>query len=137
MKEDLLYLGKYHPVIQAAKAAFAFGASMADQKYGPPLVGIAETISAMLKATNMAVIGISNEGKICEMERIVRWDNRKANLLKKLTTIHPTDMTPGPPVIKPYSNSLEKDQRQRDARDGRQSKTNVVMPVMTLWKVLC
>ena len=31
-----------------------FGASMAAQKYGPPLVGTAETISAIPKPTNIA-----------------------------------------------------------------------------------
>lgn len=96
-----------HPVNQAANAACFRGASTAAQKYGPPpfpscttwsdcspgfagksvnsLVGTAETISAMEAPTNM---------------------------VKKQTTIHPTDMTPGPPVTNPYSNS-------------------VVMPVMT------
>ncbi len=27
-------------------------------------------------------------------------------MVKKETTIHPTDMTPGPPVERPYSNSV-------------------------------
>jgi hypothetical protein len=73
------------PVTQDARGACFFGARIADQKYGPPADGIADTISAMPSPTN---------------------------IVKKDTTIHPTDMTPGPPVSRPYSN-------------------NVVTPVMT------
>lgn len=39
---------------QEAKADTCLGASIAAQKYGPPLVGIADTISAMPKPTNIA-----------------------------------------------------------------------------------
>lgn len=44
----------YQPVTQEANADVCLGASIAAQKYGPPLVGIAETISAMPKPTNIA-----------------------------------------------------------------------------------
>jgi hypothetical protein len=40
-----------HPVIQDAKAACFGGARRADQKYGPPLVGMEDTISAIPRAT--------------------------------------------------------------------------------------
>ena len=69
----------YQPVIQAANADPLSGARIAAQKYGPPLVGIADTISAIPKATN---------------------------IVKKHTTIHPMDITPGPPVDRPYSKSV-------------------------------
>jgi len=39
---------------------------------------------------------------------------RPTKKVKKATMIQPTDMTPGPPVVSPYSNS-------------------VVIPVITLW----
>ena len=75
------------PVIQEKKAAsFSLGANMAAQKYGPPDVGWALVISAMPRPTKR---------------------------VKKLTTIHPTDIIAGPPVVRPYSKS-------------------VVIPVMTL-----
>jgi hypothetical protein len=73
------------PVTHDANGAYFLGARIADQKYGPPADGIADTISAMPRPTNM---------------------------VKKDTTIQPTDMTPGPPVVRPYSK-------------------RVVMPVMT------
>jgi hypothetical protein len=41
----------YHAVIQDANAECLDGASIAAQKYGPPLIGMAETTSAMLSAT--------------------------------------------------------------------------------------
>ncbi|KAL8627305.1 hypothetical protein Q9189_006997 [Teloschistes chrysophthalmus] len=44
----------YQPVTQEANADTFGGARMAAQKYGPPLVGIADTISAIPKATNIA-----------------------------------------------------------------------------------
>jgi hypothetical protein len=34
------------------------------------------------------------------------------HLLKKLTIIQPTDMTPGPPIVRPYSKRLERRQCQ-------------------------
>jgi hypothetical protein len=61
-------------VNQEKKGAYLGGASIAAQKYGPPAVGMAETISAMLMATN---------------------------IVKKDTMIHPTVITPGPPVLRP------------------------------------
>lgn len=41
------------PVSHAAKGDHLGGASMPAQKYGPPLVGIADTISAMAMATSI------------------------------------------------------------------------------------
>ena len=41
-------------MIHEANGAWFNGASLAAQKYGPPDVGMAETISAMPRATNMA-----------------------------------------------------------------------------------
>ena len=70
---------------------------MAAQKYGPPLVGMAETISAILNPTNKAC---------CGRQRINIRSSKDICVLKKLTTIHPTDITPGPPVTKPYWNNL-------------------------------
>ncbi len=69
----------YHPVIQEAKAECFGGANSAAQKYGPPLVGIAETISAIPRAT----IRVKND-----------------------TQIHPIDIVPGPPVLSPYENRV-------------------------------
>lgn len=43
------------PVTQERKAEYSFGASIAAQKYGPPLVGCADTISAILRPTNMVM----------------------------------------------------------------------------------
>lgn len=74
-----------HPVTQLINGTYFFGAKTAAQKYGPPALGIAETISAIANPTNT---------------------------VKKLTTTHPTDITPGPPVVRPYWK-------------------RVVMPVMT------
>lgn len=54
-------LSTHHPVTQAAKADMCFGARIADQKYGPPLVGIADTISAIPAATNIANVMISRQ----------------------------------------------------------------------------
>ena len=79
------------PVTQEKKAEYCGGAMIAAQKYGPPLVGIADVISAMPSPTN---------------------------IVKKFTTIHPIDMTPGPPTVRPYWK-------------------RVVMPVTTLYEVLC
>ena len=45
----------HHPVNQEKKGSFPGGASIAAQKYGPPLVGTADTISAMPSATMKAV----------------------------------------------------------------------------------
>lgn len=68
------------PVIQEKKAAWVlFGANIAAQKYGPPEVGWALVISAILRA-------MKNE--------------------KNETTIQPTLITPGPPVFNPYENSV-------------------------------
>jgi hypothetical protein len=53
-------------------------ANTADQKYGPPLIGMAETISAILKATQK---------------------------LKTDTMIQLTTITDGPPVAKEYPNN--------------------------------
>ena len=77
-----------------------FGPSMAAQKYGPPLVGTAETISAIPKPTNIATA----VGSLL----VIRFVASETNVLKKLTTIHPTDMTPGPPVFRPYWKSLSR-----------------------------
>ena len=69
-----------HPVTQLKKAAvLGVGASMAAQKYGPPEVGCALVISAMLSPTN---------------------------IVKKLTTSQPLDMVAGPPLVSPYSKSV-------------------------------
>ena len=62
------------PVNQEKNGAYLGGASIAAQKYGPPAVGIAETISAIAMATN---------------------------IVKNETHIHPTVITPGPPVLRP------------------------------------
>jgi hypothetical protein len=63
------------PVTQEKNAdSLWFGASIAAQKYGPPLVGCADVISAIPKPTKV---------------------------VKKLTMSHPTDMTAGPPVVRP------------------------------------
>jgi hypothetical protein len=67
------------PVTQAAKGACFLGARMAAQKYGPPAEGMALTISAIPSPTNM---------------------------VKKETTIQPTDITPGPPSVRPYEKRV-------------------------------
>ena len=62
------------PVTHAKKAEYCGGDNIAAQKYGPPLVGIAEVISAIPRPTN---------------------------IVKKQTTIHPIDITAGPPTVRP------------------------------------
>ena len=110
------------PVIQDANAAFSLGANIAAQKYGPPLVGIADTISAMPRPTNMA--------DSFQQETIL-WEGY-LHELKKLTMIQPTDMTPGPPMVRPYSKRLEAEKRQSDCQQLQSLRTYVVIPVTTL-----
>lgn len=55
------------------------------------------------------------------------------NILKKLTTIQPTDITPGPPVARPYEKRLEVLSTMGDAQV---LQSYVVMPVITLYRVL-
>jgi len=68
----------HQAVTQEANAEYLDGASVAAQEYGPPLVGSADTISAMLSATKK---------------------------LKNDTTIQLIIIVPGPPVAKQYPNN--------------------------------
>lgn len=54
--------------------------------------------------------------------------------LKKLTTIHPTDITPGPPVFKPYWKRLYRADQSREWWHSGYETSYVVKPVMTLYR---
>ena len=69
------------------------------QKYGPPATGTADNISAMLVATNNAVACQHLDGGLANIEK---------RSLKTPTIIHPTLITAGPPVVRPYINRLRK-----------------------------
>lgn len=68
-----------HAVTQEASAECLDGASLAAQKYGPPLVGRADTISAIVAATTQ---------------------------LKNETTIQLVTIVAGPPVARLYPNNV-------------------------------
>ena len=85
----------YQPVIQAKNGAFCWGASMYAQKYGPPEVGMDESISAMQAPIMSAIDNQSGSRHV-----------RISVILKMLTMIQPMAMTPGPPVLRPYAKRL-------------------------------
>ena len=61
-------------------------------------------------------------------------DCAEADILKKQTTIQPTDMTPGPPVDSPYSKRLRCKRCQDRTKTWCIRSTYVVIPVITLYE---
>lgn len=71
--------------------------------YGPAADGIADTTSAIDKATNLERAG--NKG---QHDRAVADDakSRATCMVMNETQIHPMDMTPGPPFDKPSEKDV-------------------------------
>jgi hypothetical protein len=84
-----------HPVSHAANGDHRGGASIPAQKYGPPLVGIAETISAMAMATSI----VKNETTIQLMEITARQQPIKTSSQKQQQ--QQAYIPAGPPVFNP------------------------------------
>jgi hypothetical protein len=126
------------PVIQDRKAACCLGASVAAQKYGPPLVGMAETISAMESPTKKVMKATGRFPR--QVERLV---SSVQSFSKRRYDTEPHTDEPsaghnggssGVQTIassgQPAGNSL----RNEDTAKGQTTDLKrVVMPVMTLY----